>query len=218
MTSAVAMRRARAGGFTLIELLAVIVIISILAYFLLTNVTAAKATMQEKVTTARLKQIAAAISEYSDEKGDAPPSTFPAEWGPATDPINLGAEALYLALCAEGQPGEGRLDEDPINTDKDQAAQRIAGHQSLELFEFADDWGNPIAYFNHRDYERKDEYLCFEQAVNEERQSTAVPRRNQKTGRWLGPRTYQLISAGPNGRFDTPGDEEDDDIVHAGGG
>ena len=218
MTSAVAMRRARAGGFTLIELLAVIVIISILAYFLITNVSAAKGTMQEKVTAARLKQIAAAISEYTDEKGDAPPSSFPAEWGPSPDAINLGAEALYLALCAEGQPGEGRLDEDPINTDKDQAAQRIAGHQSLELFEFADDWGNPIAYFNHKDYERKDAYLCFETAAGEERQSLAVARRNQKTGRWLGPRTFQLISAGPNGRFDTPGEEGDDDIVHAGGG
>jgi len=217
MTRAGALRRAPAAGFTLIELLAVIVIISILAYFLLVNVTAAKASTQMNVTIARMKQIAAAIGEYTDATGDAPPSTFPPEWGPAADSINLGGEALYLALCAEGQAGAGRLDEDPINTDRDQAAQRIPGHSSLELFEFADDWGNPIAYFQHKDYERKDEYLCFDQAANEERQSTAVPRRNKKTGRWLGPHSFQLISAGPNGHFDTPGDEGDDDIVHSGG-
>jgi prepilin-type N-terminal cleavage/methylation domain-containing protein len=217
MSSATQRQRAR-GGFTLIELLAVIVILSILAYFLFTNVTAAKASVQEKATHARLAQIATAISEYADEHGDPPPSTFPSEWGPVTDPLNLGGEALYLALCAEGQPGEGRLDTDPVNSDGDQAATRVAGHQSLELFEIADDWGNPIAYFHHRDYERKDAYLCFEEAAGEELESTAQARRNDKTGRWLAPRTFQLISAGPNGRFDEPGSEEDDDIHHAGGG
>jgi prepilin-type N-terminal cleavage/methylation domain-containing protein len=205
-------------GFTLIELLAVIVILSILAYFLINNVTAAKTSVEEKATRAYLAQIAAVISEYADEHGDAPPSSFPAEWGPQTDPLNLGGEALYLALCAEGAPGGGRLDEEPVNTDGDQAAQRVPGHQSLELFELADNWGNPIAYYNHRDYERKDAYLCFEDAAGEELESTALPRKNVKTGRWLAPRGFQLLSAGPNGRFDEPGSDEDDDIAHAGGG
>lgn len=205
-------------GFTLIELLAVIVILSILAYFLINNVTAAKSSVQEKATRARLAQIAAAISEYADEHGNPPPSSFPESWGPQNDPLNLGGEALYLALCAEGQPGHGRLDEEPVNSDHDQAAQRVPGHESLELFELADDWDNPIAYLRHTDYERKDAYLCFEDEAGEERESTVLARKNEKTGRWLAPRGFQLLSAGLNGRFDIPGSDEDDDILHPGGG
>jgi len=209
-------RRAR-GGFTLIELLAVIVILSILAYFLLTNVFAAKQTVEVQATKALMGQIAAGIGEYADEAGDWPPSSFPESWGTAPDAVNLGAETLYMTLCAEGQPGEGRLDEEPCNTDGDATAVRIPGHESLELFEIPDRWGNPIAYFHHRDYERKDVYVSYDAETGESVQSTVQARRNDKTGRWQAPRGYQLISAGVNGRFDVPGSDEDDDITYFGG-
>jgi len=205
------------SGFTLIELLAVIVILSILAYFLITNVFAARETVEAQATQMGLSQIAAAIGEYADEFGDWPPSAFPEAWGPAPDALNLGGEALYMALCAQGQPGEGRLDTDPANTDRDATALRIKGHESLAVFELPDSWENPIAYFHHRDYERKDVYVTFDADSGQEVESTARARRNAKTGRWQAPRGFQLISAGPNGRFDAPGSEEDDDITHFGG-
>ena len=100
-------------GFTLIELLAVIVILSILAYFLVTNVFAARETVEIQATRATLAQVAAAIGEYADETGDWPPSDFPEAWGPAPGKVNLGGEALYLRLCAAGRPGEGRLERRP---------------------------------------------------------------------------------------------------------
>jgi prepilin-type N-terminal cleavage/methylation domain-containing protein len=204
-------------GFTLIELLAVIVILSILAYFLVTNVFAARETVEIQATRATLAQVAAAIGEYADETGDWPPSDFPEAWGPAPGKVNLGGEALYLVLCAEGRPGEGRLDQDPSNTDGDATGVRIEGHQSLQVFELADAWGNPIAYFHHRDYDRKDVYVTFDEDAGGDTESVVQARRNDKTGRWQAPRGFQLISAGPNGRFDVPGSEEDDDVTYFGG-
>jgi len=209
--------RAARRGFTLIELLAVIVILSILAFFLFTNVLAARGAVEAKATRARLVQIAAAIGEYAEEAGDWPPSSFPESWGPAPDALNLGGEALFLALCAEGQPGEGRLDEELSNSDNDATALRVKGHESLDLFELADSWGNPIAYFHHRDYERQDSYIAIDAQSGEELESSARAWPNDQTGRWQAPRGYQLISAGPNGRFDAPGSEENDDITHFGG-
>jgi prepilin-type N-terminal cleavage/methylation domain-containing protein len=205
------------AGFTLIELLAVIVILSILAYFLVTNVFAARETVEVQATKGRLAQIAATIGEYADEAGDWPPSSFPEPWGPPPDAVNLGGEALYLVLCAEGRPGQGRLDEEPCNTDEDATALRIPGHESLQVFEIADVWGNPIAYFHHRDYERKDVYVTWDAASGELVENVVQARRNDKTGRWQAPRGFQLISAGPNGRFDVAGSEEDDDVTHFGG-
>jgi len=207
----------RRAGFTLIELLAVIVILSILAYFLVTNVFSARGAVERGATQLRLEQIAALIGEYADEQGDWPPSAFSESWGPAPDALNLGGEALYLALCAAGQPGEGRLDEHLANTDGDATATRVAGHETLSVLEVADSWGNPIAYFHHRDYGREDVYVTFDEELGETVQSKARARRNEQTGRWQAPRGYQLISPGANGRFDPPGSEEDDDITHFGG-
>ena len=62
--------RPQRAGFTLIELLAVIVILSILAYFLMTNVFAARETVEIQATRAKMAQIAAAIGEYEVDAGD----------------------------------------------------------------------------------------------------------------------------------------------------
>lgn len=209
--------RARAGtraGFTLIELLAVIVILSILAFFLLTNVFAAREQVEVQNTRAFLTQIAAALSEYEQDAGDWAPSSFRTEWGAAPNAFNVGGEVLYLSLCAEGAEGEGRFDSDPVNSDGDASVLRIPGHESLELWEIPDVWGNPIAYLHHRDYGREDVYSTWDGDTGELVQCTFKARRNEKTGRWHEPRGFQLVSAGPNGVFDLPGSELDDDITN----
>ena len=201
-------------GFTLIELLAVIVILSILTYFLLTNVFAAKESVEVQATRATLTQIAAALSDYEQDKGDWPASTYPEAWGVAPDATNQGAEVLFMTICAEGQVGEGRFDEAPANVDEDASSLRIPGHDSLALFEIADTWGNPIAYFHHRDYGREDNYRTFDGKTGEVVVSAVSARKNEKTERWHEPRGFQLISPGPNGVFDKPGSETDDDITN----
>lgn len=204
----------RRAGFTLIEMLTVLVILSILTAFLVTNLLAARESVEEQATRARLTGIAAALSEYEGgEKGDWPPSTFPDAWGAAPDATNLGAEVLYLTICAEGQIGEGRYDESPTNVDGDRAVLRIPGHSSQELFEIPDEWGNPIAYFHNRDYGREDTYSTYTES-GEVVTSVVRARENKRTGRWYEPKGFQLISAGRNGVFDKPGTDEDDDITN----
>lgn len=207
-------RAARRAGFTLIELLAVLVILSILTAFLVTNIMAARETVEEQATRATLTQIGAALAEYESEKGDWPLSSFPDAWGAAPDATNLGAEVLYMTICAEGQIGEGRFDESPANVEGDRAVMRIPGHSSQELFEIADAWGNPIAYFHHRDYAREDSYRTFDGKTGEIVLSTVRARENKRTGRWYEPRGFQLISPGLNGVFDKPGTDGDDDITN----
>lgn len=198
-------RRARAG-FTLIELLAVLIIISILAALLVTNLGGAQSAMEEKLTKERITEIATALLVYSDEVGDYPPSTLKAEETGRPNPMNLGAECLYLGLCKEDGPGYGVLDEHIDNTDADQLAKRLPGFNSLELFEIVDDWGNPIAYFHNRDYGREDLYTTFDGETGEMIETTAKARKNEKTGRWYKPTGFQLISAGLDGAFGTEDD------------
>ncbi|HVS18306.1 MAG TPA: type II secretion system protein [Planctomycetota bacterium] len=205
---------ARRAGFTLIELLAVLVILSILTAFLVTNIMAARTQVEEQATRATLTQIAAALSEYESEKGDWPPSSYPDTWGAAPDALNVGAEVLYMTICAEGQIGEGRFDEAPSNVEGDRSVLRVPGHASQELFEIADAWGNPIAYFHHRDYGREDTYQTYSGETGEVVTSVVRARKNARTGRMYEPRGFQLISPGPNGVFDKPGSDDDDDITN----
>lgn len=204
----------RRSGFTLIELLAVLVILSILTAFLVTNIMAARSTVEEQATKATLTQIAVALSEYESEKGDWPPSSYPDAWGAAPDAMNVGAEVLYMTICAEDEIGFGRFDEAPANVEGDRAVLRVPGHSSQQLFEIADAWGNPIAYFHNRDYGREDTYQTYDGDTGEVTTSVVRARKNARTSRWYEPRGFQLISAGPNGVFDKPGSDLDDDITN----
>jgi prepilin-type N-terminal cleavage/methylation domain-containing protein len=196
----------RTRGFTLIELLAVLLILSILAWLLVTNVGGAREVVEAGLTRTRLAEIEAMLSAWADEHGDYPASTPSSELG-VPNGHNLGSECLYLALCAEGEDGMGVLDEQLANTDGDKLARAPQGFASRELFEIADDWGNPIAYQHHRDYGRRDAYLCHDPQTGEPIESQVVARKSAATQRYHEPRGFQLVSAGPDGRFGS-----DDDI------
>jgi prepilin-type N-terminal cleavage/methylation domain-containing protein len=199
-------RRGARSGFTLIEMLVVIIIIGILSYFLITNLSGAKEQVEVSTTRNYLGQIAASLSVYSDEKGDVPRSQFKEEWGTPPNATNVGAECLYLALCAQGAPGFGTLDnsEGLCNSDGDSLSKRPKGFESAALFELADKWGNPIAYIHHNDYTREDLYVTIGGEAGEAPQELQEPVRavkNEKTGRFYEPSGFQLISAGPDGKF-----------------
>jgi len=198
------MRRA-AAGFTLIELIAVLAILSILAYFLVTNVGGAKELVDEKATHNKLVQVAAMLEQYADAAGDYPTAAgmFP---GAPPNATNVGGETLYLALCREHGPGFGVVDDELCNTDGDRASAQLEGFESRELYELADSWGNPIAYLHHRSYDRAETYATRDAATGEPLEGQVTAWRNEATQRFHGPRAFQLISAGADGAFGTEDD------------
>jgi prepilin-type N-terminal cleavage/methylation domain-containing protein len=204
-----ALRSRGSNGFTLIELLAVMLILSILIWFLVTNLGGAREVVEAGLTRSRLAEIEAMLSAWADEHGDFPASTFTPEQGAAPNAVNLGSECLYLALCAAGEDGVGALDTDLANTDGDRLARRQEGFESLELYEIGDDWRNPIAYLHHRDYGRRDLYQSLDPETGETLDEQIAAGKNAATGRYHNANTFQLRSAGPDGRFGT-----DDDIAN----
>ena len=194
------------AGFTLIEMLGVLVIISILAYFLVSRLTNADEVVKTKIARQKIEHIAAAIAEYENEKGAYPPSTFKPEWGTPPNDLNVGAEALYLALWQKGVEGEGLKDDELVNVDHDSTTKKLTVNPSLELFELRDPWGNPIAYLRRDDYDRQDHYTTEDTKTGESVDSLVLARKNEKTGAYQNPHEFQLLSAGPDGRFGTEDD------------
>ncbi len=194
------------AGFTLIELIAVLVILSILAYFLYTNLGDAQGAAKQALTETQLQQFDAACAEYENEYGDYPSSNFAGEDGALPNELNVGSESLVVALWSEEWQGGG-LDEDAlVNTDGDATRKQVTSFGVRDLFELADQWDNPVAYFHHRDYGRVDVYITYDPDTGEEVESSVVARKSDKTGRWAKPRGVQIISAGADGRFGTEDD------------
>lgn len=199
-------RARQEGGFTLIELLGVIVIVSILMFFLVTRLTGVDEAVKVKIAREKIEQISAALAEYETDKGDYPKSTFATDWGQPPNSLNVGSEALYLALWQKGVEGQGLSEELLGNSDGDATAKRLTVNASLDLFELTDPWDNPLAYFHRSDYGRKDAYVCTDPETGESIDSEALARNSPKTGNWFNPHTFQLISSGPDGRFGTEDD------------
>jgi prepilin-type N-terminal cleavage/methylation domain-containing protein len=195
-------------GFTLIELLAVIVILAILSVVLLANLTDVLKTSSGQMTRVLMAKIQVALADYENDQGDWPPSTFTAVQGTPPNLTNLGAECMYIALCAEKAPGFDKFDKELGNTDEDQVPKSFPGFQKPTLFEICDAWGNPIAYFHNRDYKLEVPYVTID---SEGQRIDNVVRAimNSKTGYFYESTGVQMISAGPDCKFGT-----DDDITN----
>jgi len=199
-------RRARAGhgGFTLIELMAVLVIISILIAVLVSQLGSADDVAKSKTTKLLIDQIATVIARYEEERGDFPPSSFTTEQGQPPNPLNVGAESLVIALYSKGFSASGAsLEERLTNSDGDQSKARLTDFGSLELFELRDQWENPIAYLHRSDYGRAQIYATIDPNTGEPIESEVRAARSQKLGRFYAHDKFQLVSAGPDGRFGT---------------
>lgn len=197
------------AGFSLIELLAVIVILGILAAFLVPRLAGLGDSTKASLTRTQISVIESAIREYENETGDFPASAWQDEWGGVPNGLNLGAEVLYVSLWAESYGGVTIKEDELINSDGDEARKNLTTLGSRELFELRDHWDNPIAYFHRRDYDRGDLYLTYDPETGEEYEDTVKARVSEKTKSPHNPRGFQLISAGPNGRFG-----DDDDIAN----
>lgn len=202
-------RRGRAG-FTLIEILAVLVILGILVAVLATNLLTGREVAEVEAARRLLARVETAIDHFEREFGDYPPSSFTDEQGVSNDGLNVGVEALVVALWSRGWEAGGLLPDVAdglVNLDGDRSPTALTDFESRELFEIPDPWGNPLAYVHRRDYEaRGRECLTRDPRTGEELHSFPVPLRQPATGRFLRATRYQLVSAGPDGLFDSEDD------------
>lgn len=187
------------AGFTLIEMLAVILILSILMGVLLTSMFGARETANEQLTKARLTQIETALGNYEGDNGDYPPSHLDDALSGSGEAMNPGIEALVRTIFGPPHDGLGLSDDLLINVDGD-------SFKGEQLFELADLWGNPIAYFRRTDYGKTQSYLTFDNQTGEEVENLVTARKHPTTGRWANRQSFQLISAGMDGRFGTDDD------------
>ncbi len=194
-------------AFTLIELLAVILILSLLMVYLVPKLMGAEDVVRVQNTKRFLLELRTVLAEYEHETGDFPASTLTAEQGVPPNQLNLGGEALFLNLWAEGFDGLGLSDERLGNTDGDQTAKRLTTLGTRDLFELVDDWGNPIAYFHRSSYGETHTYVTLDPESGQEINDNQVrAKMNPVTERYENPQGCQLISAGADGRFGTEDD------------
>ena len=160
------------------------------------------------VTRAKMETLGAAIGQYEGEFGDYPPSSWNPDWGSEPNKTNAGAEMLFLSLFSP-EFESGLAEDDLDNTDRDQAKKSLSSLGSKDLFELTDEWDNPIAYFHRRDYGREDLYVTYDPDTGEEVESRVKALNDPQTKSPFNRLTYQLISAGKDGRFGT-----DDDVCN----
>jgi len=192
------------AGFTLLELMVVLVIIGILGAAFLGvagNVFGKSAKTQAK---ARLQTLGAMIESYRNLEGEYPDDRLPLDL--AANQLNSQAEALVLALFDADYRGERPSEQWLINTDGDEASRNPTGLASRELFEIKDPWGNPIVYLDSLHYADRVTRLAMagQEDIFEEQEVT--PGRNERTGSFWKPNSFQLVCAGPDGYFGTEDD------------
>lgn len=199
--------RQRIRGFTLLELLVVLAILSLLLGILVPRFTRASLEAQRSAAKTRIEALELMTRNYEVEQGDFPPSRLEALGIDATNLLDEGVEALTVALFLPEFRGP-RPDEEQLgNTDDDGAEGIPTILGSSQLFEILDPWGNPYAYFHHRDYGDSQVYR-LQDAYGEDVEQAVEAVRNPETGTWYRPESFQILSAGPDGTFGT-----DDDVT-----
>ena len=199
-------------GFTLIELMIVIGIISLLAVALLPSIIGAKTKAAVTETKARIQHLQAVIESFErgSRRGYYPPDNFiaPAQdfpEKPKIDTVNPGIESLLFFTHVK-KLGITLVDDKQSwldNTDNDDAGVMIEMLQTTKKMEVVDAWGTPFAYFTSaNDGYKKPQRI--KRKEGDEVQASAL--KDPKTGAWLNPRTYQIVSAGPDQTFGTEDD------------
>ena len=206
-TGAAASGSRQSAGFTLIEVLAVILILSILMTFIVVSVGGSQRTMQIENTRAWLTQVGGMIDAYERELGKYPPSSFPADMESKPSRLNMGVEMLVITLWSRDSKWQApEIPEERLgNTDGDRTKQSLTTFTSADAFELLDEWENPIAYIHRRDYDKQITYLTYDEELDPG-ETPVEARVSPKTGDPYRRQSFQLISAGPDGVFQTEDD------------
>ena len=194
------------SGFTLIEILVVIGILSLLAVALIPNLVKGSEEGRRLETQTRITTLKTAIDTYERRHGRYPPDDFTDLEGKVknrADGINAGIESLVIFLHQEAG-GTTLVDyEDWLtNFDEDDNATVIPLLERKAKVEVVDAWGVPFAYFcaNSGGYDR------VQRILDGFGEQEARAWRNPKSSGYLGSRSYQIISAGPDNEFNTEDD------------
>lgn len=209
----------RRAGFTLVEIMAVIVILSILLAVLVTSLGGSADVVHAKNTRMFLDQIGTLLVDYEAQKGDFPASSFPGDLAETPSSENMGAEMLVLSLYpAKGDYQADDVPEDRLcNSDQDETKRPLTNFASGQVFEFADDWGNPIVYLHRRDYKERVVYVTVHPETGERMENSVTARKSPKTGDYYQRKRFQLLSAGADGEFGTADDIANFDLETAEG-
>lgn len=210
---------ASGSGFTLIELLVVMSILALLAGLAFVGLPAIMRRGESTVVQTLLDNLDASLQAYRSRAGrgggDFPPTSlqgFPGV-GQGFTLENCGIEAVVLCLnrrgTAEPLDVEGMKGIELGNLDKDFTEARLTVWEAKDLFELVDPWGTPLVYFHSRDYDRVKSDGLGRVMLRNGSITDAEPWRNPTTKSWYNARRFQIISAGPDGMFNT-----DDDLTN----
>ena len=207
----------RDSGMTLIELLVVIAIIGVLSTALVVGIPKMLTAGDEKAVESMIRNIESSLDAYEKKRqnGDYPPTSldgYPGV-GRLSDIENCGIEAVVICLNRKGTSCALEFDDLAIltleNYDGDSTRTALTNFAAKDLFELVDPWGNPLAYFHHRDYAVAETKGYGQISGVEGGTITARPWKNTKTKSFYRSTSFQLFSAGADGEFNT-----DDDITN----
>jgi hypothetical protein len=117
-----------------------------------------------------------------------------------------GRRAALRSLWSTEWPGTNLAEDKFSNTDNDVSRRPLTRFPAPALQELMDEWGNPIAYFHRRDYGRTDNYVVTTQDTGEVEEQPVKALMNPATKTYFNSNTFQLISAGIDGKFGTEDD------------
>jgi len=194
----------RNNGFTLLELMVVLVIIGVLSAVFVGYGGNLLGDSKVKAAQAKLRSLSAIIEEYRTIEGEYPDDRLTK--GTAMNAKNVNAEALFLALFDAQYTGSRPSQEWLVNTDGDETNRDLTMLGTRQLFEIGDEWGNPVVYFESLHY--ADETGCSVLSGEGEYKEDGLifAQRSEVTNTFHEPSGFQLISAGPDGYFDTEDD------------
>ena len=195
-------------GFTLIEILLVLAVLSLLLVMLLPRFGEFLSRGKVQETRALAQELAGMIDSYNSESGDYPSCSYKGLPAQPPNDTNTGTESLVAFLAAPTYDGPKPKESTLLNSDEDRFPRKVTEYAVDDAFEVRDAWGNPFAYFHAAEYERKQSYRC-EGEAGPGGDEEVEARRSKKTGNFLRPQDYQVISAGRDGEFGTS-----DDLVY----
>ena len=201
----------RSRGFTLVELLVVIAIIATLAGMITASLTVGRRSMEKKNCRMEIDRLSLALSTYTTDFGDYPPTDIERWYNTAGNAVNSGIESLLAHLSTQNQGGPyfefkeenlGNLDEDILRSEQ---VFRQLNWQfgDKQLREYLDPWGNPYVYIHNRDYER-----TFTISGGQEKKILVRAGVSEVTATFHSPTTFQVFSFGPNGKHENGGGDD----------